>query len=207
MPEALVVNVVVVWCGAALAYAVFLAWYTNRRGPLTAAEIERGMARLEELDVGAVDERAVLRDFFERDDGREFLMLNLVRMQSGPVLDPDTGRTERAGAVMQRYTRPFLRALVRRAGHPALMAFPVGGFVDTWGIDPGPGWTLVGMMRYRSRRDVLELITADDFKDAHRFKHLAMPMTCSFPMGRVRLWAGPRILVALVLALLAALLT
>jgi hypothetical protein len=93
----------------------------------------------------------------------------------------------------------------QHGGHPAFFASPGGGFVDTWGIDPGPGWTFVGMMRYRSRRDLIQLVTDDAFTDAHAFKRAAMPITCSFPLRKIRFFTSPRTLVGLALALAAAL--
>jgi len=194
-----------VWLAAIVAYGVFLAWYQNWRGSLTRAEIDARMRRLETKGMGTPAERAVLRTFFEADDGREFLMLNLVRLHPEPVANPVTGELQEARKLLDGYSRTFLRALLRRGGHPAFLGVPVGGFVDTWGIDPGPGWNLVGMMRYRSRRDLIELITDDAFADAHVFKRAAMPVTCSFPMGRIRFLTGPRVVVALALALGAAL--
>jgi len=198
-------HAIFVWLAAIVIYGGFLAWYQNWRGPITRTEIDEHMRRLETTDTGTPAERAVLRAFLEADDGREFLMLNLVRLHSEPIANPVTGQRQRARELLDRYTRTFLRALLRHGGHPTFLGFPVGGFVDTWGIDPGPGWTFVGMMRYRSRRDLIQLVTAEAFADAHAFKRAAMPLTCSFPLGRIRFFTSPRTVVGLALALAAAL--
>ena len=194
-----------IWGAAVAAYGAFRAWYDRRPRPLSRDEVERYVRRLEELDSGTPEERAVLRAFAEADDGREFLMLNLVQLHRDPVRNPLTGAMESPRALMQAYTRRFVRALLRRAGHPALLAFPAGGYVDTWGVPPLPAWTLVGMMRYRSRRDLMELITDPQFHGAHAFKIAAMPSTASFPMSRQRFFIGPRLVVGLAIALVAAL--
>lgn len=194
-----------VWLVALLLYAAFLAWYRNWRGPLTPAEVERFMGLLEAKDLGTPAERAHIRAFLAADDGGEFHMLNLVRLHQGPVTNPVTGRSQSARELLQSYTTPFVRALFRRGGHPAFLGFPAGDYVDTWGVEPPPRWTLVGMMRYRSRRDMIELVVSDRFSAVHVMKHAAMPATHSFPMGRTRLMMGPRVWVALVLALGAAL--
>lgn len=193
------------WLVALGLYVAFRAWYDGWRRPLGPAEVERAMAVLESRQVGTPEERAVLRAFFSADDGREFLMLNLVRLADGPVRNPATGEMQSPRALLAQYTGPFVRALLRRGGHPAFLAAPVGGFVDTWGVEPGAPWTMVGMMRYRSRRDLAALIADPRFADAHPFKRAAMPVTCSFPMGRLRFFTSPRGVVALVLALGAAL--
>ncbi len=194
-----------VWLAAAMIYGAFFAWYRNWRGPITRAEIDEHMQWLETRSMGTPEERAGLRTFLEADDGREFLMLNLVRLNPDPVPHPVTGQMQPARQLLDGYTRTFLRALLRHGGHPAFFAFPAGGFVDTWGIDPGPGWSFVGMMRYRSRRDLIQLVTDDAFADAHAFKRAAMPITCSFPLRKIRFFTGPRVVVGLALALAAAL--
>ena len=108
---------------------------------------------------------------------------------------------------MREYIRGFLPVLIRHGGHPALQAAKIGGYVDAWNVPPDPGWTIVGMMRYRSRRDMAELSTDPRFTAAHPFKIAAIPVTASFPTAPgFALLLGPRVWVALVLALVAALL-
>jgi len=63
----------------------------------------------------------------------------------------------------------------------------------------------MGYMRYRSRRDLVELVIAPDFFAAHPFKKAAMPNTFSFPTQPVvSFYAGPRVWVGLGLGLIAA---
>ena len=68
-----------------------------------------------------------------------------------------------------------------------------------------PGWTLVGYMRYRSRRDLMKLTSDPRFQNGHAYKHAAISMTSSFPTRPQPIgFVGPRVWVALVLALAAA---
>lgn len=197
-----------VWLGAALLYAAFRVWYDGWRRPLRPEEVERFLAAMPGLPGAVGNDEGVMRRFLEADDGREFFMLNLVRLAPGEVPHPRTGEAVRAEALMREYVRGFLPALVRRGGHPALHARRIGGYVDAWNVPDDPGWTLVGLMRYRSRRDMVELALDPRFVAAHPFKHAAIPVTASFPTSpRLLLLAGPRVWVGLVLALGAALLT
>ena len=140
------------------------------------------------------------------DDGQEFVMLNLLHLNPEPIPDPATGEPKPAGELLQRYLGPFMRQAARRAGHPLLQARKVGPYVDSWGCEPDPGWTLVGSMRYRSRRDMIELALDPRFQAGHGLKHAAMPVTFSFPTQRQPAGLmGPRVWVGLVLALAAAL--
>lgn len=196
-----------IWGIASLAAIVFLGWYRNWRGPLTANEIERYMAKAIEMHgANAFNDFGIVRQFLEADDGREFVMLNLVRLAPGEVADPETGAPARASALMQRYTKPFMRALIRRGGHPAIVARKVGGYVDAWRVPPDPGWTIVGFMRYRSRRDMIELVVDPRFSSSHAFKFAATAETFSFPTHpMLRLYPSPVLWVPLLIALVASL--
>ena len=197
-----------VWGMAAVIYAGFLGWYQNWRRPLRPDEVEMLIRRIEAAggaDNGRNDIGA-LRRFLAADDGREFFMLNLVKLADGEVGDPASGERRSARAVMAGYTRVFLPALLARGGHPAVVAPKAGPYFDAWGVAADPGWTLMGFMRYRSRRDLAELVADPRFHGAHDFKFAAMPVTFSFPtQPRVLALASPRVWVGLVLALVAAL--
>ena len=140
------------------------------------------------------------------DDGREFFMLNLVRFAPGDIPDPESGAPKPARQVMEGYTRMFLPALFARGGHPAIAARKIGGYFDAWGVEADPGWSIIGYMRYRSRRDLAALVLDPRFAGAHEFKFAAMPQTYSFPTKpQIMTLAGPKVWVALALALAAAL--
>lgn len=198
---------VLVWVVAAALYGWFRWFYDNRRAPLAETEIDALIPRLPEHARANVEEIARLRDFLLHDDGREFAMLNLVKLAAQPVSHPETGVATPAARLLEGYTRVFFRALVRKACHPAMAARVIGGYLDSWNVAADPGWTIVGYIRYRSRRDMMELVTDPRFANAHLFKIAATPVTLSFPTApRVLIYASPRITVGLAIALLAALL-
>jgi hypothetical protein len=198
----------VIWGGALLVYLGFRAWYDGlRRRPLTAAEID---AFMEQAAVGRLGETSSLdeiRDFLEADDGEEFVMLNLVKLHPEPVPHPDTGVATPARAIVQEYMSSFLPTLLENGGVPLLQARKVGPYVDSWDVEPDPDWTLVGYMRYRSRRDLMKLVADPRFQGGHGYKFAAIAKTLSFPTRPTPIgFMGPRVWVALVLALGAALL-
>lgn len=195
-----------IWLGAALLYLVFRAWYDGWRGALTPEEVEVFLKRMEGSVPGDPGRLETLRSFLEQDDGREFVMMNLVRLAPEPVPHPETGVPTPGPRLLREYLRGFFPLLIRRAGHPVFQAAKVGGYLDAWQVESDPGWSFVGAVRYRSRRDMLELATHPRFTVAHPFKVAAMSATCAFPTSPRRgLYAGPRVWAALVLALLAAL--
>ena len=195
-----------VWPVAVLVYVLFRLWYDNWRGPLTAQEIDAFMAQIAASSTGSTTEASVVRAFLEADDGKEFVMGNLVGLHTQPVTHPETGAQTSALEVMQEYGRRFVPMLFRHGGHPLLAMRKVGGYVDSWHTPPDPGWHIVGAMRYRSRRDMMRLSQDASLKLAHPFKAVATAVTFSFP---AQVFVGfvlrPRSSVALILALLAAL--
>ncbi len=194
-----------VWLVAAALYVGFRLFYDNWRGRLTQEEIDTMLARAEAAGAGEVNDLSTVRKFLEEDDGREFVMVNLVRVPDTMVTDPDTGAQVPAVAMMKAYSKAFMPLLLRHGGHPALATRKVGGYVDSWMVGPDPGWSIVGFMRYRSRRDMLKMVLDPAFEAAHKYKPLGVAETFSFPTQPfLRAYVSPRIWVFLILALAAA---
>jgi hypothetical protein len=195
-----------IWGTALLAYGLFRLWYDNWSGPLKQAEIDAFLAQMAGRFEATGNSANVLRAFLEGDDGREFVMLNLVKAQMEQVEDPQTGQMVQGFDLLKRYSKRFMPVLFRNGGHPGMVGRKVGGYIDAWNTEADPDWTIFGMMRYRSRRDMMKLVMDPAFKAGHPDKLLGTLATFSFPTQRVvSFYLSPRVTVALVLALLAAL--
>jgi hypothetical protein len=195
-----------VWPMALGLYLVFHVWYQGWRAALTREEIDHFLAKAEHSSGAEHSEPAALRAFLEQDDGREFLMINMIRLKSGPVPHPVTGVMTAPRDLLMLYFRTFLTLMLRKAGHPVLVSRKIAGYLDAWGAHPDEHWSLAGVVRYRSRRDFLELATHPRFMAAHPFKVAAMDRTYSFPAHPVSATViRPRGLVALLLLWAAAL--
>ncbi len=194
------------WLVALALYGVFRLWYDNLRGPLSKAEVDAFMAEAARVKVSGHTDPAVLRAFLEADDGKEFIMSNLVRVHPGEVPHPVTGAPTQGLALLQSYGRRFVMLLFRHGGHPMMAMRKVGGYVDSWNTPPDPGWHVVGAMRYRSRRDMMALALNPALRDVHVLKTASTAVTFSFPTQVLVSFAlRPRVWVALVLAMAAAL--
>ena len=196
-----------IWGAAALVYLGFRGWYDNWRGPIRPEEIDHYLAIGDQTSMDEVNDMALIRRFLEEDDGKEFVMLNLVKLHPKPVPHPKTGELTRAPQLLRGYIGDFMPTLLRHGGLPLLQARKVGPYVDAWGTEADPDWTIVGYMRYRSRRDMIQLATDPRFLNGHGLKIAAIATTFSFPTQYGSgAFMGPRMTVALVLALGAALL-
>ncbi len=195
-----------IWIAAVVAYALFAGWYFNWKSPLTAEEIATYAERFADWSGTFNTDPDVLQRFMETDDGKEFVMLNLVRFPDGTVAHPETGEMTSGPELIQGYFGPFSKALFKRGGHPVLMVRKRGGHIDSWNTADDQGFHIVGAMRYRSRRDLVTLIDDPRFADGHKFKLAAIDGTTSFPTQvQTSTYLQPAIWVPLVLLLLASL--
>lgn len=194
-----------IWLGALALYGLFSLWYNNWRGPLSAEEVAMYVQRAAQNPQIEPERLAAVRRFLESDDGGEFYMVNLIATHREPVEMPGSGEKKPAAEVLKGYTGHFMPALFRRAGHPAFAGPAAGAYLEHWGVEPNPGWTFSGVIRYRSRRDMIELATDPQFEPAHAYKLAAMAHTLAFPVAPAAIFIGPRVWMGLALALCAAL--
>jgi hypothetical protein len=78
--------------------------------------------------------------------------------------------------------------------------------LDLWGVEGAADWSLVGLVRYRSRRDMIEIATDPAFSEAHQYKVAALAQTIAVPVEPFLMLGNPRIALALVLVTSGALL-
>lgn len=195
-----------IWVVALALYIVFRLWYDNWRGPLSPQEVNDFMNQVSGLKMSEYSDPKDLRAFLEADDGKEFVMVNLVRVHTGELAHPHTGKATKGIDLLREYGNSFVKVLVRHGGHPVLVMRKVGGYIDSWNTPPDPGWHVAGSMRYRSRRDMMQLALDPSVRDVHILKTAATATTFSFPSQVVLgLAIRPRVWVALLLTLSAAL--
>ena len=189
------------WLGLAILYAAFVGWYTSWAGPLGPDEVDAYLARLAEK--GAKSERLSLwRHFLATDTGDDFAMLNAIDLRDTPLLVEGVPPGETAQQMLDRYTEPFLGKALARASHPVMIGSAASEALDLWGIDGAERWTMGGLVRYRSRRDLIEMALAARDSDIHRYKIAAMEKTIAFPLDPWFQLGDPRFVLALVFAVI-----
>ena len=182
------------WLIALLTYALFYCWYVGFRSRVTPAEVEETMAI---LDAGLVDEtrKSHLRHFLANDDGKDFVMVNLLELAKP---------RKESSKNLNAYQKIFLGQLLRKAGHPILIARAASGNVENVACQEFDNWTAAGMVRYRSRRDLMEILPATIGSEHHELKLSALDKTFAFPASPWFVVGGPKLLVPLLIALIAA---
>ena len=185
----------IIWLTAALAYTLFWLWYVGFRKKVTPQEVDATMRLFEGSGRWSTSQQEHLRRFLLEDDGRDFVMVNLIHLKS-----PKRESRKK----LAHYQKVFLGALLRKAGHPVMIATAASGNVENVACDHSDNWGAAGMIRYRSRRDLMEVLPATIGSEHHNLKLESLEKTFAFPASPWFMLGGPRIVVALAIALIAA---
>jgi hypothetical protein len=186
----------VIWGSALAAYAVFWSWYVGFRPKVTPAEVEKTMQLLDQRGSLTERQKEHLRHFLANDDGKDFVMVNLIDLKH-----PRRDSREK----LARYQKIFLGRLLRKAGHPVLTAIASAGNIENVACEHADDWSAAGMIRYRSRRDLMEVLPDTVGSEHHALKLAAMEKTFAFPASNWFMLGGPRVVAALAIALIASL--
>ncbi len=193
-----------IWITCGALYLGFFSWYTSFSGPLTEPEIEQYMTFFQREGADATPERlASLRRFMQEDTGDDFVMVNVIEMYDQPLAVPGVAATDSSDDVLNKYMQYMYPALFARASHPVLFGSAASAALDLMNAPDMQKWTRGAGMRYRSRRDMLEISTNPEFSGAHEFKVAAMAKTIAFPIDPWWQLGDPRLILGLILALTA----
>ncbi|MDG2304103.1 MAG: hypothetical protein P8R42_05510 [Candidatus Binatia bacterium] len=192
-----------IWLLLIVLWVAFFSWYTSFGGPLTEAEIAHYISRAENREPPPSPERvAMLRKFMEEDTGDDFVMVNFIDMYEAPLQVEGVEPGEASDDVLGKYMAHMYPALFARACHPVLFGAAAAPAMDLMNADGMEEWTTGAGMRYRSRRDMLEIATTPAFQGAHEFKVAAMSKTIAFPLDPWIQLGDPRFVMALLFALI-----
>ena len=167
----------------AAAYVAFVIWYGGHGKPLTVEETDRLFATIAERAKNDSTPDGRLRDELRTlaasDDGNEFYMLNLIRFRPKAIYPAGYHYDEDALAADARYSRAIIPYLLRHGGVPVFLGAPEGRFLDEAG---DPEWQRIAIVRYRSRRDLLEMVADLAGQNVAVHKWASIEKTQVFPV-------------------------
>ena len=185
------------WLGSILLYALFVSWYTDFGGPLTEAEIQAYITKTKDLDLGGnPSARGALLEFLRNDTGGQFLMFNAVDLAKNPPQMEGAPANADAQTLLYLYMEHMIPALLSRASHPVVLGKSVADSLDLVGIEGAEEWSDGAIMRYRSRRTLIDIIGNPEFYERHDFKLAGLEKTIAYPvepriyLGDLRLLLG-----------------
>ena len=143
------------------------------------------------------------------DTGDDFAMLNALDLRDEPLQVGDVAPGESSSDVMARYTSPFFSTALPNAAHPVLLGTAAARAVDVWGIKGADVWDQGGVVRYRSRRDVMRQIETiagrarhAEGEGIHAYKIAALEKTIAYPMDPWFQLGDPRLVLGLIFLVL-----
>ena len=198
-----------IWLSLLVIYAGFFLWYTDIGGKLDKEEIEFFLEKLEEnASANSADPRSynsqknLIKRFMEEDTGRQFLMVNNVDMNDDPGDVEGAEPGESAESLMNRYMEHMYSQLLKSACHPVFAGKAIHPSMDLVGIEGAEIWDQTALMRYKSRRAFMEVVTHPNMRSKHAFKVAALDKTIAYPVETVLYLSDPRFLLALILIIL-----
>lgn len=143
-----------------LIFFSMMYWYSWSASPLTQDEIDTYLDTITAQDqvAGREHDLGSLRQFLEEDDGQPFYTVNLYKFfeQADYAGDVPFGGTGREA--FDRFSGVMIRLLAARASHPI--------FGSDWVFRDGTDWDRIVIVRYRSRRDIVDIFASEEFEAA-----------------------------------------
>ncbi|MFT5579080.1 MAG: hypothetical protein ACI9WS_001838 [Paraglaciecola psychrophila] len=193
----------ILWAVPAVIWLLFSFWYTDLGGPLSDQEVDEAMTFFDSQGIEP-KRRQLMQDFLRNDSGRQFLMVNNIDKDEHPPVMPGFSPGASADDYMAHYMEHMYRELLFRASHPIFYASGLNFTIDVAGIDNAEGWDTAVLVRYRSKRTLLEIITNPAIGPRHAFKLAALTKTIAYPVETSLYLSDPRLLLFMLLALIAA---
>ena len=182
-------------------YLAFLFWYGGRSNPLTPAEVESLLVEIKrqggkQSQEGEPPLFQQFRDLAKSDDGREFYMVNLLKFRKKALYPEGSSFGDDPMIANNRYSRAIIPLLLKHGGHPVFLGQVQGLFLHPGSADD---WDQVGMVRYRSRRDMFKMAVEIAGLGVDIHKWAALEKTQVFPVKPLLHLAFIRVIVAALL--------
>ena len=198
-------NSMKIWISLLVIYAGFFFWYTDIGGKLDEEEIEFFLEKIEEnASANSVDliQISFIKRFMEEDTDRQFLMVNNIDMDEDPEDVEGAEPGESAESLLDRYMEHMYSQLLKRACHPIFAGYAIHPSMDIVGIEGAEIWDQAALMRYKSRRALMEVVTHPNMLSKHEFIVAALEKTVAYPVETILYPSDPRFLLALMLIIL-----
>ena len=198
------------WLILGAVYIGFFFWYTDMGGKLSQEEIQIFIKKHEQniINDGVSPDSEefqlridFLKKFMEEDNGKQFIMVNNIEMNKNPgdVVGANPG--ESADKLMSRYMEYMWPNLLKRASHPIFMGNAVYQSMDLVGIEGAETWDQAALMRYKSRRTMMEIVTNPNMMNRHGFKIAALQKTIAYPVEPFGFYSDMRLIFGMLIAI------
>ena len=178
----------------ALIYASFWTWYGGNGDPLSQAEGEAMIKQMEQtydMKMEDAPEGSMIRNLtamLPKDDGKEFYAVNLETRKNGAAaLESEA-----------EYGDIVFPLLFERGGHPVFISERVGLMLGQYGDEIDR----VAVVRYRSLRDLMDMILDPAMLEGRDYKYGALKHTEVFITRPTITFVQVRLLVGLLILII-----
>ena len=199
------------WLILGAVYIGFFFWYTDMGGKLSQEEIQIFIKKHEQniINDGVSPDSEefqlridFLKRFMEEDNGKQFIMVNNIEMNKNPEDVAGANSGESADQLMSRYMEHMWPNLLKRASHPIFVGYAIWESMDLVGIEGAETWDQAALMRYKSRRAFMEIVTHPDMKGRHAFKIAALQKTIAFPVEPIGYYSDLRVILGMLILII-----
>jgi hypothetical protein len=191
-------------------YISWFVWYGGGGEPVTEQELAAYISDMKSKSTSSQEVRAeaeeLMHNLAASDSGGEFLMINLMKYRDKALYPEGSQWADETDAMLadKRYSDGVVKELLARGSLPILKAKTTGVFMidEDW-----RDWDEVAIIRYRSVKDMLDMIVgmADSGLSVHKFASMAQ--THVFPAQPAINLFSVRLLFALLLFFIATVVT
>lgn len=152
--------VIVIPC---MLFLVGMLWYQGGER-LSSEEIDHYIDLIENQpqNPGGQHDMAALRQFLETDDGKAFYTVNLYKYHDQAQYQDGRSSGGTGREAFDRFSKVMVRLLLQHSSHPI--------FGSNWASDNNSGWDRIVIVRYRSRRDIVDIFASQEFAEASAHK-------------------------------------
>ena len=199
------------WLILGAVYIGFFFWYTDMGGKLSQEEIQIFIKKHEQniINDGVSPDSEefqlridFLKRFMEEDNGKQFIMVNNIEMNKNPEDVAGANSGESADQLMSRYMEHMWPNLLKRASHPIFGGYAIWESMDIVGIEGAETWDQAALMRYKSRRAFMEIVTHPDMRGRHVFKIAALQKTIAFPVEPIGYYSDLRVILGMLILII-----
>lgn len=141
-----------------------LFWYEWSAKTLSPSEVDDYMAIIERQTQvpGGRHDLPALREFLEKDDGNPVYTVNMYKFHDTANYPEGSSYGGTGEQAYDRFRKVMVPLMIKRGSHPI--------YGSNW-VDPlSSRWNRIVIVRYRSRRDLVDLFATDEFADASLHK-------------------------------------
>lgn len=147
-----------------LVASALMYWYQWSSSALLPSDVDRYMTLIEAQtqNPGGRHDLSTLREFLSEDDGDPVYTVNLYDFHD--IADyPEGSRFDGTGAeAYNRFSDAMIPLMTKRGSHPV--------YGSNWSDQANSNWDRIVIVRYRSRRDLVDLFATKQFADASLHK-------------------------------------